>query len=136
MVFFSWLLIMLINCGLLVGMVMGVLLLLRPVTVWLLTPGQRAFLWGAGWLMAFMPNWVMMYSLISLPFPTFPDLVVPRAENGYPMFLPLVREAGDYYIALPGGGGGAGLDFGRSYFRVGSVGNPLRGGDFCLLHLD
>ena len=48
MVFFSWFLILCVNCGLLLGMVMGVLLLLRPVTVRLLTPGQRTFLWGAG----------------------------------------------------------------------------------------
>lgn len=103
MAFFSWFLILCVNCGLLVGMVMGVLLLLRPVTVRLLTPGQRTFLWGAGWLMGFIPNWILIYSLLPLPFPTFLDLVVPRAENGYPMFLPLVREAGDHYIALPGG---------------------------------
>ena len=103
MAFFSWFLILCVNCGLLVGMVMGVLLLLRPVTVRLLTPGQRTFLWGAGWLMGFVPNWVLIYSLLPLPFPTFPDLVVPRAENGYPMFLPLIREAGDQHVALPGG---------------------------------
>lgn len=103
MVFFSWLLILCVNCGLLVGMVMGVLLLLRPLTVWLLTPGQRTFLWGAGWLMGFMPNWVLIYSLLPLPFPTFQDLVVPRAENGYPMFLPLIQEAGKQHVALPGG---------------------------------
>ena len=103
MVFFSWFLILCVNCGLLLGMVMGVLLLLRPVTVRLLTPGQRTFLWGAGWLMGFIPNWILIYSLLPLPFPTFPDLVVPRAENGYPMFLPLVREAGKQHVALPGG---------------------------------
>lgn len=103
MAFFSWFLILCVNCGLLVGMVMGVLLLLRPVTVRLLTPGQRTFLWGAGWFMGFAPNSVLIYSLLPLPFPTFPDLVVPRAENGYPMFLPLIREAGDYHVAFPGG---------------------------------
>ncbi len=103
MAFCSWLLILCVNCGLLVGMVMGVLLLLRPVTVRLLAPGQRTFLWGAGWMMGFAPNWVLIYSLLPLPFPTFPDLVVPRAEDGYPMFLPLVREAGKQHVALPGG---------------------------------
>lgn len=103
MAFFAWFLILCVNCGLLLGMVMGVLLLLRPVTVRLLTPGQRTFLWGAGWLMGFIPNWILIYSLLPLPFPTFLDLVVPRAENGYPMFLPLVREAGKQHVALPGG---------------------------------
>ena len=103
MAFFSWFLILCVNCGLLLGMVMGVLLLLRPVTVWLLTPGQRAFLWGAGWLMGFIPTWMQIVSFLPLPFPTFPDLVVPRAENGFPMFLPLIREAGDYHVAFPGG---------------------------------
>lgn len=103
MIFFAWLFILCINCGLLVGMVMGVLLLLRPITLRLLTPGQRTFLWGAGWIMAFIPTWVQIYSLLPLPFPTFPDLVVPRAENGYPLFLPMIREAGDCHLALPGG---------------------------------
>lgn len=103
MAFFSWFLILCVNCGLLVGMVMGVLLLLRPVTVRLLTPRQRTVLWGAGWIMGFIPTWVQIFSFFPLAFPTFPDLVVPRAENGFPMFLPLIREAGEQYVALPGG---------------------------------
>lgn len=103
MAFCAMFLILCLNCGLLVGMVMGVLILLRPVTNRLLTPGQRTFLWGAGWLMAFTPQWTAMFTYLPLPFPTFQDLVVPRAENGYPLFLPFVRDAGDYHLALPGG---------------------------------
>lgn len=100
---FAWFFILCVNCGLMVGMVMGALLLLRPITLRLLTPGQRTFLWGAGWVMGFMPTWVQIYSLIPLAFPTLPDLAVSRAENGYPLFLPMIREAGDCHLALPGG---------------------------------
>lgn len=39
-----------LNLGLWCGMVMGILLLLRPVLCRLLTPGQRVFLWGVAWV--------------------------------------------------------------------------------------
>ena len=39
-----------LNCGIYLSLVIGVLLILRPVTNRLLTPGQRMFLWGwCGW---------------------------------------------------------------------------------------
>lgn len=103
MAFCAMALIICLNCGLLVGMVMGVLILLRPVTNRLLTPGQRTFLWGAGWVMGFTPSWMQIYAFVPLTFPTVPDLLVSRAERGYPLFLPTMQKAGDYYLALPGG---------------------------------
>ena len=42
----------------------GVLLILRPVTNRLLTPGQRTFLWGVVWLAGFMPIWMELMGRI------------------------------------------------------------------------
>ena len=91
-----------LNMGLLVGAVMAVLLLLRPVTVRLLTPGQRVALWGVAWVIGALPTVYGLCSRINLPFPTFPDLLVSRAEGIYPGFLPEIKEAGRCYLALPG----------------------------------
>lgn len=92
----------LVNLGLLIGAVMAVLLLLRPVTVRLLTPGQRVALWGVAWVLGALPTVYGLCSQINLPFPTFPDLLVSRAEGIYPGFLPDIKEAGRCYLALPG----------------------------------
>ena len=91
-----------LNLGLLIGAVMAVLLLLRPVTVRLLTPGQRVALWGVAWVLGALPTVYGLCSRINLPFPTFPDLLVSRAEEIYPGFLPDIKEAGRCYLALPG----------------------------------
>ena len=92
----------LVNLGLLIGAVMAVLLLLRPVTVRLLTPGQRVALWGVVWIVGALPTFYGLCTQIRLPFPTFPDLLVSRAEGIYPGFLPDIKEAGRCYLALPG----------------------------------
>lgn len=91
------------NIGLWLGVVMGLLLLLRPVLCRLLPPGQRVFLWGVGWLLGALPMLSPLISGISLPVPTLHSLLIPRAEQGYPMFLPVMREAGTYRLVLPGG---------------------------------
>ena len=52
-----------LNLGLWCGMVMGIILLLRPVLCRLLTPGQRVVLWGVGWIGGFAPQ------LLSPPTP-------------------------------------------------------------------
>lgn len=67
-----------LNLGLLIGAVMAVLLLLRPATVRLLTPGQRVALWGVVWIVGALPTFYGLCTQISLPFPTFPDLLVSR----------------------------------------------------------
>ena len=42
----------LINQALLMGLIFGVLILLRPVTNRLLRPRHRVCLWGVGWVLA------------------------------------------------------------------------------------
>ena len=59
------------NLGLYLGLVMGVLILLRPVLCRLLTPGQRTFLWGTAWVVGFFtvisPGLLGILSEIPLP---------------------------------------------------------------------
>ena len=92
-----------LNLGLWFGMVMGIILLLRPVLCRLLTPGQRVFLWGVGWVAGFAPQLFLPLARIPMPLPTLRSLLIPRAERGWPLFLPVMREAGTYRLALPGG---------------------------------
>ena len=92
-----------LNLGLWCGMVMGILLLLRPVLCRLLTPGQRVGLWGVGWVAGFAPQLFSHLTRIDLPAPTLRSLLIPRAEEGYPLFLPVMQEAGTYRLVLPGG---------------------------------
>ena len=90
-----------INRGLFVGLAMGVLILLRPVTVRLLTPGQRVFLWGTVWFVGAIPT--LLAALAAIPFPSLRELAIPRAEGGDPRFFPEIQTAGAYRLALPGG---------------------------------
>ena len=105
-VIFRELTVELLNCGLYLTLVIGILLLLRPVTNRLLTPGQRVFLWGVVWLAGFMPAWMEMLGWIPLPF-SLRQLITPRTPIGgsenIPWFIPEIQEAGTYYIALPWG---------------------------------
>lgn len=92
-----------INLGLFLGLAMGVLILLRPVTVRLLTPGQRVFLWGTVWFVGAVPTLFAALDAIPLPLPSLRELAIPRAERGYPRFFPEIQAAGAYRLALPGG---------------------------------
>lgn len=92
-----------LDLGLWCGIVMGIILLLRPVLCRLLTPGQRVFLWGVGWIGGFAPQLFLPLARIELPVPTLRSLLIPRAERGYPLFLPVLQEAGSYRLVLPGG---------------------------------
>ena len=57
----------LLNTGLYLGLAIGVILVLRPVTNRLLAPGQRLFLWGAVWVLGYLPQWMALLGWI--PFP-------------------------------------------------------------------
>ena len=94
------------NEGLAAGLVIGVLVALRPLTNQLLTAGQRVALWNIFWFIAGIPSLWAWLSIFQLPFPTFLDLVVPRSDGaiaGLPEFLPDAYGAGNYFIAFPGG---------------------------------
>ena len=95
-----------LNCGIYLSLVIGVLLILRPVTNRLLTPGQRTFLWGVVWLAGFMPIWMELMGRIPLPI-SLRQLVTARTpidgSSNLPWFIPEIREAGTYCLALPGG---------------------------------
>ena len=95
-----------LNMGLYLSLAVGVMILLRPVANRLLTPGQRLFLWGSVWLAGYV--WTFMDLLGRLPFPiSLRQLVTPRTggfvSENLPAFLPVIREAGTYNLALPGG---------------------------------
>ena len=47
-----------VNAGLLLGILFAALIVLRPVSNRLLSPGQRVLLWGLGWVLAFFVPWV------------------------------------------------------------------------------
>ena len=117
----------LLNMGLVLGAIMGAILLLRPVTNRLLAPRQRVALWGAGWVLGFAA-FMAYVARLPLPFPTFPDLLISRAENGCAHDpAPLAQEGGDYFLALPGG---SAVPFYPA--RVGGVRPRVRGAPvFC-----
>lgn len=96
-----------LNGGLLLGMIFGVIILLRPVTTRLLSPSQRVVLWGSGWIVGSIPPFIGLASQISLPFPTLRDILLSRIHvsnsGGLPSFLPALEYGvEDYYLALPG----------------------------------
>ena len=99
----------LINQALLMGLIFGVLILLRPVTNRLLRPRHRVCLWGVGWVLAlFGFAWEPLVRFLRIPF-SFRALAIPRVEqltvySTTPMYLPTEVEAdGTASLVLPGG---------------------------------
>lgn len=94
------------NMGLAAGLILGCMLVLRPVLVKVLTAQQRAWFGVMGWYGASLG---FLYSLMNwlhvLPV-TFQDLITPRTEMGSstPAYLPVSYDgAGEYALTLPGG---------------------------------
>jgi len=99
-------LLMFFNLGLTIGLILGSLLLLRPILLRLLRPQQRVILWMVAWVVAYLPSFYQVTDLIRVLPVTFRDLVVPRSSNLYhiPAYLPEWFDyAGTYHLALPGG---------------------------------
>ena len=81
--------ILLFNMGLMAGLIIGALLLLRPLLTQLLTPGQRVALWMVAWLPIYMPQTYEGSNMLSFLPVTFRSLVVPRVGiSNIPTFFP------------------------------------------------
>ncbi len=93
------------NWGLTMGMMLGGLLLLRPLLLRAVTPGQRTWLWMLGWYGTFLTSVFEVLSRFHFLPVTFRDLITPRTDMGaMPAYLPSeYRGAGEYTLALPGG---------------------------------
>ena len=95
-----------LNLGLVIGLILGALLLIRPLTVRAITPQQRVILWMTAWIPAYIPSWYATTNWLRILPVTCRSLVVPRTgwRNEVPAFLPDVYDGpGAYNLALPGG---------------------------------
>ncbi len=96
-----------INLGLACGLLLGVLLLLSPVTKRLLTPRQRVLLWMVGWHASVFPYFYRLLSYVRLLPYTLMDWITPRTDGPWlvPAYLPVnYGGPGEYDLAFPGGG--------------------------------
>lgn len=93
------------NWGLTMGMMLGGLLLLRPLLLRAVTPRQRTWLWMLGWYGTFLTSVFEVLSRFHLLPVTFRDLITPRTDmEAMPAYLPSEYwGAGEYALALPGG---------------------------------
>ena len=99
---------MLWNMGIAAGMMLGAMLLLRPVLLRLLTARQRTWLGMLGWYGTGMINLFSVLGWVHILPVTFRDLITPRTTgrtaNELPAYLPVdYRGTGEYVMALPGG---------------------------------
>ena len=97
----------LFNIGLATGLLLGALLVLRPLLKRIFSPRQRLILWMTAWLGAYFPAWYSILSWVHLLPVTLRDLITPRMmEGSYPIpkYLPSFQLEGLQNIALPGGG--------------------------------
>lgn len=104
----TWLTIFLnhLNAGLALGVVLAVLLLLRPLLLRLLTPQQRVAVWYVAWSIGIFGNLWGLTSLVRVLPVTVWDLLGPRPGGifGAPAFLPPAYDGpGEYPVVLPGG---------------------------------
>lgn len=95
------------NVGLTAGLILGAMLVLRPLLMKITTAQQRAWLGMLGWYgTAAIYIFGMLGRLHILPV-TFRDLITPRtgiSTYDVPAYLPEnYQGAGEYAVALPGG---------------------------------
>ena len=99
---------MLWNMGIVAGLMLGGMLVLRPVLLRLLTARQRTWLGMLGWYGTGMINVFGVLGWVHILPVTFRDLITPRTISRtvyqWPAYLPDVyRGTGEYAVALPGG---------------------------------
>lgn len=94
-----------INRGMLLGLIFAVIILLRPVTNRLLRPKYRVAFWMACWVTGWMSTFYELAGAIQLLPVTFRGWITPRLEDGsnLPGYFPRLEGAGTYTFALPGG---------------------------------
>lgn len=95
------------NLGITAGLMLGAMLLLRPLLLKLMTAQQRAWLGMLGWYGVGMLNMFGLLGWLHILPVTFRDLITPRTDGGtydFPAYLPASYQgAGEYAVALPGG---------------------------------
>lgn len=99
---------MLWNMGIVAGLMLGGMLVLRPVLLRLLTARQRTWLGMLGWYGTGMLNIFGLLAWVHILPVTFRDLITPRTTSRtvyqWPAYLPFAyRGTGEYVMALPGG---------------------------------
>lgn len=96
-----------VNMSLTAGLMLGFLIVLRPVTTRLLSPRQRVWVWALVFAACYLPGTLTWLSYFRILPVTMLDLITPRTTgNGValPLFLPEYQGAGRYNLAFPGGG--------------------------------
>ena len=97
------------NIGIAAGLLLGAMLVLRPLLLRLLTAQQRAWLGVLVWYPAAWPAFFQLTCVFHLLPVTFRDFITPRTSisgvsNEIPAYLPSTYQgAGEYTIALPWG---------------------------------
>ena len=93
-----------LNMGIINGLVMGALLLLRPALTRVLGPRQRTVVWLAVWFSSYYPSWYGLGALLSylVPF-NFRSFFSPRVDSTYaiPSYLPTYQVGGKGNLVLP-----------------------------------
>ena len=97
-----------LNVSVFIGLMLGLLCLLRPLLLRTLAPQHRVVLWSIGWMFAYTPGLYFLFCWVKVLPVHFADLVIPR--TGYdsyewlPAYLPdYYGQPGAYTIVLPGG---------------------------------
>ena len=93
-----------VNTGLLLGILFGALIVLRPAVNRLLSPGQRVLLWSPGWVLAFFVPWVELAGRIYVLPVTVRGWAVQAAGGAEPYIPDFSAGPGQYTMTLPDGG--------------------------------
>lgn len=95
------------NVGATAGLILGAMLVLRPLLLKILTAQQRAWLGMLGWYGTGLVSMFQLLGRVHLLPVTFRDLITPRTGTisyDIPAYLPVrYQGTGEYAVALPGG---------------------------------